>query len=191
MKKFIFTIQLTLMSCMALTSCIEKRGEQLTSMLTIESSQDLLDACDIEITYKGKGGIDLTDTITKTKWFKIIVNDSFPTEIGLVNVRYLIKPEYKPIKDSCYLLYCTYELKVKEDMFLAGGKPLYLENVPGNKVVSFLDLINIQVKETENEVLPNFEISGLYTVKKKSPAENDSTSDLYNPATQFFKFIAK
>ena len=51
MKKFIFTILLTLMSCMALTSCIEKRGEQLTSMLTIESSQDLLDACDIEITY--------------------------------------------------------------------------------------------------------------------------------------------
>ena len=92
MKKFIFTTILTLMGVMALTSCIEKRGEQLTTMLTIESSQDLIDACDIEITYKGKGGVNMVDTITTAKWHKIIINDSFPTKVGMVNLRYLVKP---------------------------------------------------------------------------------------------------
>jgi hypothetical protein len=192
MKKFIFTILLGLMGGMALTSCIEKgNGERLSTMLTIESSKDLLDACDIEITYKGEGGIDLVDTITTANWFKIIVNDSFPTEVGLVNLRYLVKPGFKPTKDF-YDLDCRCELKAKEDDLRSRTYPLHLHLVAGDKVLTYLDLINIQVKETvEDAARPEIAETGLYTVERKTQAENDSTSKEYDPTTKYFKFTAK
>ena len=156
MKKFIFTILLTLVGCMALTSCIEKaNGEQLTTMLTIESSQDVIDVCDIEITYKGKGGVNMVDTITKTTWRKIIINDSFPTKVGLINLRYLVKPGFKPAKDT-YNLVCEYQITFKEqkDYDISGGYwPLNMPDVPSDKVVSFLELLNFhsnQIAEDED-----------------------------------------
>ena len=45
MKKVIIATILTLMGVMAITSCTEdaKKGDRLTTMLIIESSQDLID----------------------------------------------------------------------------------------------------------------------------------------------------
>ena len=48
--------------------------KELTTTIKVEASDDLIAASDIEITYKGKGGIDVTDTITSTRWQKKIVN---------------------------------------------------------------------------------------------------------------------
>ena len=42
--------------------------KELTTTIKVEASDDLIAASDIEITYKGKGGIDVTDTITSTRW---------------------------------------------------------------------------------------------------------------------------
>ncbi len=164
MKKFIFTTILTLMGVMALTSCIEKRGEQLTTMLTIESSQDLIDACDIEITYKGKGGVNMVDTITTAKWHKIIINDSFPTKVGMVNLRYLVKPGFKPTKDT-YNLECEYKITFKEQYQDWGGYwPLKMPDVPGEKVVSFLELKNFQGKDVVDN--PNIHNGNVSVVTK-------------------------
>ena len=49
---------------MALTSCNgSNNGEKLTTVIHLSASQDLLDVCDIEVTYKGKGGVDIVDTV--------------------------------------------------------------------------------------------------------------------------------
>lgn len=143
MKKLIFTAILTLLGIMALTSCTneDNSGKQLTTMITIESSQDLIDACDIEITYKGKGGINTVDTITSTEWHKIIVNDSFPVRIGMVALRYLVKPGFKPDKDF-YDLECQHTLLTRETARQREYPCLMLYDVPAGKVAEFLELQN-------------------------------------------------
>lgn len=207
MKKFIFPIMLTLMGCMVLTSCGNAKGEKLSTILSIVPSHDLLEACDIEVTYKGKGGVDMTDTITAaTRWSKEIVNDSFPTEIGLVNLRYLIKPDFKPTK-NIYNLWCICEMRTREQIFHEKTYYLDLFYVQGAKVKSYLDLTNLQVqagaqnrsvistfhgKEIEpffsnskdGDADPAIQGSCHYLVEKTSPADNDA-------ASKYFKFTAK
>ena len=198
---------LTLMGCMVLTSCGNANGERLSTMLSITPSRDLLEACDIEITYKGEGGIDMTDTITTaTKWHKEIVNDSFPTEIGLVNLRYLIKPDFKPTK-RVYNLWCISELRTREEMFHERTYYLDFFYVQGARVKTYLELANLQVQEgaqnrgvfstfhgkkveaflpnsKDDDTNPVIQGSCHYTVEKKTQADNDA-------ATKFFKFTAK
>ena len=103
------SITALILAAVAIVSCSPGSGKktlvkkQLETFLEVEASEDLLAASDIEITYKGKGGVDVTDTIISTSWRKKIVNDSFPTEIGIVNYRMLIKQDPKFEKDRCQL----------------------------------------------------------------------------------------
>ena len=118
-------------------------------MITIEASQDLIDACDIEITYKGKGGINTVDTITSTEWHKIIVNDSFPVKIGMVDLRYLVKPGFKPDKDF-YDLECQNTLITRETARQREYPCLLLYDVPAGKVAEFLELQNYFYRDVVN-----------------------------------------
>ena len=148
MKKLIFTTILTLLGISVLISCTgeSKRGERLTTMLSVEASQDLIDVCDIEIIYKGKGGVNMVDTITKTEWHKIVVNDSFPTKIGVVTMRYLVKPGFKPSKKT-YDLSCNDTVLTKEVEREIPSRCFELFDVPADKVASFLELYNIFNKD--------------------------------------------
>ena len=185
MKKSIFTIMLTLISVMVLTSCYEQqsnKGDQLTTMMKVEASKDLIDVCDIEITYKGKGGFNTIDTISATEWYKIVVNDSFPTKIGVLGFRYLIKPGFKPTKDK-YNLDLRWSMGCKEQKeFDDSGFPLDLYDVPGDKVESFLDLYNMAservLKNGENSAVSYSSINGstiIYTVTKAQPGSKNSS----------------
>ena len=119
--------------------------KELTTTIKVEASDDLIAASDIEITYKGKGGIDVTDTITSTRWLKKIVNDSFPTEIGVVNYRMLIKPDAKLDKERCQL---SLELKcmcmstsfLKIPIFDWSEKPIDIDDIASSKVAAYLGL---------------------------------------------------
>ena len=149
MKRFIFTAAIMVAALMALTSCSDSNnGEKLTTVIHLSASQDLLDVCDIEVTYKGKDGVDIIDTIRTKIWEKNIVNDSFPTEIGVPKHRFLIKPDFKPTKEK-YDLVLEYNIFTMEQYFNTGWWFLNLKDVPGDKVLSFMD-----VKETEIELIP-------------------------------------
>ena len=119
--------------------------KELTTTIKVEASDDLIAASDIEITYKGKGGIDVTDTITSTRWLKKIVNDSFPTEIGVVNYRMLIKPDAKLDKERCQL---SLELKcmcmstsfLKIPIFDWSEKPIDIDDIASSKVPAYLEM---------------------------------------------------
>lgn len=119
--------------------------KELTTTIQVEASEDLIAASDIEITYKGKGGIDVTDTITSTRWQKNIVNDLFPTEIGVVNYRMLIKPDAKLDKERCQL---TLELKCmcQSTSFLKipiidwTVNPIDIDDIASSKVAAYLGL---------------------------------------------------
>ena len=58
----------------AIVSCSQGSGDNpygkkiLRTSIQVDASEDLIAASDIEITYKGQGGINVTDTITSTSW---------------------------------------------------------------------------------------------------------------------------
>ena len=165
MKRLIYITIVALLGCMVLTSCLETgtKGERLTTELCIKSSQDLIDVCDIEVTYKGKGGVNMTDTITSTKWKKTIVNDSFPTKIGIVTTRYLLKQGARRYKGN-YSLACRFTITTLEEDFETDYYDLRLE-VPSNKVDGILDLMNYFKKDAiQQEADPKYMFSGVATV---------------------------
>lgn len=119
--------------------------KELTTTIKVEASDDLIAASDIEITYKGKGGIDVTDTITSTRWQKNIVNDSFPTMIGVVNYRMLIKPEAKLDKERCQLALelkcmCISTSFLKIPIFDWSEKPIDIDDIASSKVAAYLEM---------------------------------------------------
>lgn len=119
--------------------------KELTTTIKVEASDDLIAASDIEITYKGKGGIDVTDTITSTRWQKKIVNDSFPTEIGIVNYRMLIKPDAKLDKERCQLglelkCMCQSTSFLKIPIFDWSEKPIDIDDIASSKVAAYLEM---------------------------------------------------
>lgn len=152
MKK-ISIISALILATVAIVSCSSGSGDNalgkkvLQTTIQVDASSDLIAACDIEITYKGEGGVDVTDTITSTKWIKKIVNDSFPTEIGIVNYRFLIKQDPKFDKDRCQL---DLDVKCESSSRFLFQPPIIdwtenlieIDDIASNKVVPYLELQN-------------------------------------------------
>lgn len=152
--KRILIIATLILATVAIVSCNPESRKsndgkkQLETFLEVEASEDLIAASDIEITYKGKGGVDVTDTITSTTWRKKIVNDSFPTEIGIVNYRMLIKQDPKFEKDRCQLvlgLTCRSTQRFVIGMPISSMESLQLidiDDIASSKVADYLKLQN-------------------------------------------------
>lgn len=147
----LLSIAALILATVAIVSCTpgsdnKPHGKkELTTTIKVEASDDLIAASDIEITYKGKGGIDVTDTITSTRWQKNIVNDSFPTEIGVVNYRMLIKPDAKLDKERCQLglelkCMCMSTSFLKIPIFDWSEKPIDIDDIASSKVPAYLEM---------------------------------------------------
>ena len=145
------SIAALILAAVAIVSCTPGSGnkplgkKELTTTIQVKASDDLIAASDIEITYKGKGGIDVTDTITSTRWQKKIVNDSFPTMIGFVNYRMLIKPDAKLDKERCQLglelkCMCMSTSFLKIPIFDWSEKPIDIDDIASSKVAAYLEL---------------------------------------------------
>ena len=141
--------------------------DQLTSTIVIKSSQDLIDLCDIEITYKGEDGINVTETITTTLWVKTVVNKNFPTQIGIEDCRLLLKPGVKTDKEA-YDLVCSFTIGAQE----FGYNFLIVEerNVPTDKVLSILDdydFRSYQEEKMKSWGVDDVSFRGTFTVEKE------------------------
>lgn len=141
--------------------------DQLTSTIVIKSSQDLIDLCDIEITYKGEDGINVTETITTPHWVKTVVNKNFPTRIGIEDCRLLLKPGVKTDKEA-YDLVCSFTIGAQE----FGYNFLIVEerNVPANKVLSILDdydFHSYQEEKMKSWGVDDVSFRGTFTVEKE------------------------
>ena len=147
-------IAVLMLATVALVSCGSGSGKSslskklLMTTIRVKASADLIAVSDIEITYKGSGGADVTDTINLTHWTKKIVNHSFPTEIGIVNYRLLIKPDAKLSKDRCKL---DLEVKCQNTTPFGFGMPIGsdwteklidIDDIASSKVVPYLESQN-------------------------------------------------
>ena len=147
----ILSITVLILAAVAIVSCTPESGNKplgkksLTTIMMVKASDDLVAASDIEITYKGKGGVNVTDTITSSHWQKKIVNDSFPTEIGFVNYRMLIKPDAKFDKDRCNLglelkCKCISMSFLKMPIFDWTVNPIDIDDIASSKVPAYLEM---------------------------------------------------
>ena len=182
-----FTTAIMVAAIIALTSCGGKasKGDKLTTTIQLKASYDLLEVCDIEVTYKGKGGVDIVDTVKTTTWKKTIVNDSFPTEIGMPKHRFLIKPDFKPTREK-YDLVLEYNLNTREQFFNTGWWFLRLIDVPADKVLTFMDVV-----ETEIEVAPEFDPGVTTCYVQVVKREWNDSANFILPEGYYFSFENK
>lgn len=87
MKKILYLAALMLAAALTFASCVGKQETQqierrLEVNYTVKCSQDLIDALDLVVTYKDKGGINSTDTVRDTLWTKTVVHDVIPAKVG-------------------------------------------------------------------------------------------------------------
>lgn len=173
MKKTIYTTALMLMAAMVLTSCGDKLKNketkpverQVSVVYTINSSPDLIDAIDLVVTYKGKGGINVSDTISDTVWTKTVVNDMIPVKIGL-DWSLSPKTSSKISKDSLDL-YASYSIVCKEvhDTLNHPQTLLSWKEFPASKLQQMCDLENHKQAYARSQI--NY-ISPCYTISPDS-----------------------
>ena len=86
-----------MLAAMVLTSCGQKQAETneevpLKVTYSIDCSRDLLNLCDMVVTYKGDDGVNVVDTIkpypadsalTQYNWSKTVSTHQIPVKIGL------------------------------------------------------------------------------------------------------------
>lgn len=96
MKKFFYMSVLVLMAALTLASCgsdDEKKKDEpseptptsksVSYEATASFSQDVLDICDLTMTYKDSDGKTVTETVTSTTWTKKVTVKNLPATVGV------------------------------------------------------------------------------------------------------------
>ena len=94
MKKFFYMSVLVLMAALTLTSCgsDDKKDEPSEPTPTSKSvsyeatasfSQDVLDICDLTMSYKDSDGKTVTETVTSATWTKKVTVKNLPSTVGV------------------------------------------------------------------------------------------------------------
>ena len=96
MKKLLSYSAIVMLAAMVMTSCGKKQAETQTDVplkvtYSIDCSRDLLNLCDMVVTYKGDDGANVVDTITADPddsattqtWSKTVGTHQIPVKIGL------------------------------------------------------------------------------------------------------------
>lgn len=112
MKKFFIIAALMLATTIALTACGDdepKEKTKVTATYTMTFSQDLLDACNVFITYKAENGRNVMESVTAPQWTKTVTSDKFPAEFGVQYV-FSTKSEAELTKEK-YDLKCDFNFK--------------------------------------------------------------------------------
>lgn len=114
MKKFFNIVALLIVTVFTMTSCGDDEPKEkvtATAIYGLNLSQDLLEACNVFITYKAENGRNVKDKITSTWWTQSITSDKFPAEFG-VKFEFSPKSTAEMIKDK-YNLICELNLNIK------------------------------------------------------------------------------
>lgn len=87
MKKCLYMAALFIVAALALTSCGDDEPKETvtaTATYNMSFSQDLLNACNVFITYKAENGRNVMEAVTSTWWSKSVTSDKFPAEFGVM-----------------------------------------------------------------------------------------------------------
>ena len=131
------TTALTMTSC---GSDEPKEKVTVTATYNMTFSQDLLDACNVFITYKAENGRNVMEAVTSTWWTKTVTSDEFPAEFGVM-YKFSTKSDAELTLEQ-YDLTCDFNFNFKTSKGGGYTKNVTIINesdVSKNKVVSTLE----------------------------------------------------
>jgi len=146
MKRLLFMASLLMMAAFSLTSCgDDEPKEKVTATATynLSFSQDLLDACNVFITYKAENGRNVMEGVTSTWWTKTVTSDKFPAEFGVM-YKFSTKSDAELTKEK-YNLTCEFNFSCKTSKGASYTNNVTILNNQGidrDKVVSTLNKIS-------------------------------------------------
>lgn len=85
MKKYLFMTVVLIAAALSLTSCGDDEPKDtvtVTGTYFMTFSQDLLNACNVFITYKAENGRNVMEAVTSTMWTKAVTATSFPPSLA-------------------------------------------------------------------------------------------------------------
>ena len=147
MKKFLFLAALMIAASFTLTSCggddEPKDKVTVTATYNMTFSQDLLNACNVFLTYKAENGRNVMEAVTNTWWTKTVTSDKFPAEFGVM-YKFSTKSDAELTQEQ-YDLSCDMNFNFRTSKGDSYTKNVTIINAPDvnkNKVVSTLDRIS-------------------------------------------------
>ena len=143
MKTYLFIATLLVTAALSLTSCgSDEPKEKVTATATYNMtfSQDLLNACNVFITYKAENGRNVMEAVTSTWWTKTVTSDKFPAEFGVM-YKFSTKSDAELTQEQ-YDLTCDMNFNVKTTKGAS-----YTNNVT---IISAMDVSKDKVVSTLN-----------------------------------------
>lgn len=143
MKKCIYMATLLLVAALSLTSCGDDEPKDkvtVTATYNMSFSQDLLNACNVFITFKAENGRNVMEAVKSTWWTKSVTSDKFPAEFGVM-YKFSTKAESE-LEQESYNLTCDLNFNFKTSKGDSYTKNVSIINATGvkkDKVVSTLD----------------------------------------------------
>ena len=101
MKRF-FYMAVLLIAALTFNSCGSdepKEKTTVTATYNMTFSQDLLDACNVFITYKAENGRNVMEAVTTPWWTKSVTSDKFPAEFGVM-YKFSTKSDAELVKEK-------------------------------------------------------------------------------------------
>ena len=146
MKKYIIMAVVLFTAALALSSCGDDEPKDkvtATATYNMTFSQDLLNACNVFITYKAENGRNVMEAITSTWWTKTVTSDKFPAEFGVM-YKFSTKSDAELTQEK-YNLTCDLNFNVKTSKGANYTNTVTIINSPSvnkDKVVSTLERLS-------------------------------------------------
>ncbi len=143
MKKYLLMTVVLITAALSLTSCgSDEPKEKVTATATYNMtfSQDLLNACNVIITYKAENGRNVIEPVSSTWWTKSVTSDDFPVEFGVM-YKFSTKSDAELIQEQ-YDLTCDLNFSFKTSKGASYTKNVTIINAPDvkrDKVISTLN----------------------------------------------------
>ena len=143
MKKFIYMAAFLMLAAMTLTACGDDEPKEktiATATYNMTFSQDLLNACNVFITYKAENGRNVMEAVNSTWWTKSVISDKFPAEFGVM-YKFSTKSDAELVQEK-YDLKCELKFNVITNKGASYSNTVTIIDAPGvanNKVVSELN----------------------------------------------------
>lgn len=146
MNKYLLMTVVLITAALSLTSCgSDEPKEKVTATATYNMtfSQDLLNACNVFITYKAENGRNVMEAVTSTWWTKTVTSNDFPAEFGVM-YKFSTKSNAELTQEQ-YDLTCDLNFNVKTSKGASYSNNVTIINAPDvkkDKVVSTLDRLS-------------------------------------------------
>ena len=146
MKKYICMAALLIVAAFSLTSCGDdepKEKTTATATYNMSFSQDLLNACNVFITYKAENGRNVMEAVNSTWWTKTVSSDKFPAEFGVM-YKFSTKSDAELTQEK-YDLTCELKFSCKTSKGASYSNTVTIidsKGVAKDKVVSTLEKLS-------------------------------------------------